>query len=302
MLQQTTVATVTPRYQAFLEHWPTVFDMAASPQEDVLEQWAGLGYYARARNLHKCAQVVAEEHDGVFPSAAEELQKLPGIGPYTAAAMAAIAFDQPAVVMDGNIERVMARLFAVETPLPVAKPVLFEHAASQTPAKRPGDHAQALMDLGATLCTPRNPVCSLCPLNKECLGFEKGVAADLPYKKKKTAKPTRQGTVFYLQRKSDGAVLLVRRPEKGLLGGMLALPSTDWGEVVEVIPPAKTKWEEVPGVVRHTFTHFHLELSVWCGVISDRAAAKLDGEWRKEPLSAGLPTVFKKAVAHALPE
>jgi len=300
MLQQTTVATVTPRYERFLDLFPTVEALAAAPVETVLAEWAGLGYYARARNLHKCARTVAGDHGGEFPQTEEGLRDLPGIGAYTAAAIAAIAFDEPAVVMDGNIERVMARLFAVRMPLPDAKPQLREHAASLTPKKRPGDYAQALMDLGATICTPRNPACALCPLRGRCTAQKQGIQADLPHKKKKAAKPTRHGTVFYMTRKSDGAVLLVRRPDKGLLGGMLAFPATDWGERAEAEPPVKTSWSKTDQSVRHTFTHFHLEMDVWQTELGDAAVRKAEkatnGQWHADPAQAGLPTVFRKVL------
>ncbi len=296
MLQQTTVATVTPRYQRFLDLWPTLQDLAAATQEEVLAEWAGLGYYARARNLHKCAQVVAADHDGIFPDTAPDLQKLPGIGPYTAAAIASISFDEPAPVMDGNIERVMARLFAVQTPLPEAKPELRQLAAQETPIKRPGDHAQALMDLGATICTPRKPVCALCPLRDCCTAYKQGIATELPHKKKKAEKPTRHGAAFIIRRKTDNHILLVRRPEKGLLGGMLATPSTDWSEKPATTPqfPCKGSWQKQEGVVRHTFTHFHLMLDVWEAVVSPKAAGPLCGQWHDNPVEAGLPTVFRK--------
>ncbi|MBD0426736.1 A/G-specific adenine glycosylase [Aquisalinus flavus] len=300
MLQQTTVATVTPRYQRFLELFPTVEALAAAPVEAVLAEWAGLGYYARARNLHKCARAVAGEHGGNFPQTEEGLRALPGIGAYTAAAIAAIAFDEPAVVMDGNIERVMARLFAVETPLPDAKPVLRGHAASLTPDKRPGDYAQALMDLGATICTPRNPACVLCPLRGGCAAQALGIQGDLPRKKKKAAKPTRFGTVFHITRQSDGAVLLVRRPDKGLLGGMLAFPASEWGEKADPEPPVRTDWQIASESVRHTFTHFHLEMDVWQGQVGDELASKLEeslyGRWTDDPAGEGLPTVFRKVL------
>ena len=298
MLQQTTVATVKERYQRFLDLWPVLADLAAAPQEAVLAEWAGLGYYARARNLHKCAELVMSDHDGLFPETAAALQKLPGIGPYTAAAIASIAFGEPAPVMDGNIERVMARLFNVRTPLPDAKPVLYDHAAALTPKKRPGDYAQGLMDLGATICIPRNPACALCPLREMCLACHAGTATDLPLKKKKQAKPVRYGTVFVIRRKPDGAALLIRRPAKGLLGGMIAFPTTDWTDAAgaAVTPPVKADWAEDRGQVRHTFTHFHLELTVWEAILPAAQAAKLEGEWHKDPATAGLPTVFRKAL------
>lgn len=296
MLQQTTVATVTPRFKKFLARWPDLSALAAATQEAVLAEWAGLGYYARARNLHKCAQELTANHASVFPETARELESLPGIGPYTAAAIAAIAYDEAAVVMDGNIERVMARLFAVVTPLPDAKPFLRDHAASQTPAKRVGDHAQALMDLGATICTPRNPTCILCPLNELCAAYKQGLTADLPRKKKKSPKPTRYGTAFVIRRKSDGAVLLIRRPEKGLLGGMLAPPSTDWTENKQQKPasPISAKWKKSNRKVMHTFTHFHLIMEIRQTEVSDQTVTCFKGEWVKDPAKAGLPTVFRK--------
>lgn len=228
MLQQTTVATVRPRYEAFLARWPNVEALAAAPLDDVLSEWAGLGYYARARNLHKCAVAVAGR--GNFPDTEEGLRTLPGIGDYTAAAISAIAFDRRAVVMDGNIERVAARLFAIGTPLPKAKRELKAAIAAVWPLKRSGDFAQALMDLGASVCTPRAPKCLLCPITEQCEAREKGIAETLPVKAKKAAKPVRRGIVYALVNE-HGEVLFERRPEKGLLGGMLGLPGTAWVEV-----------------------------------------------------------------------
>ncbi|MEL6196475.1 MAG: A/G-specific adenine glycosylase, partial [Pseudomonadota bacterium] len=236
MLQQTTVATVTPRFEAFLARWPTVDALAAAPREDVLAEWAGLGYYARARNLHACAVAVSAEHGGQFPDTEDGLRALPGVGAYTAAAVAAIAFDRAAAVVDGNVERVMARLFAETDPMPGVKPRLAAHAARLTPTERPGDYAQAVMDLGATICTPRRPACALCPWRDDCAAHAAGVAETLPRKMPKKAKPTRHGTAFALfdQR---GCVATVIRPEKGLLAGMRALPSTDWAEQAPVATP-----------------------------------------------------------------
>jgi A/G-specific adenine glycosylase len=227
MLQQTTVATVRPRFEAFLVRWPTIEALAAAPLDAVLSEWAGLGYYARARNLHKCAVAVAAL--GKFPDNEEALRALPGVGDYTAAAVAAIAFDRRAIVMDGNIERVAARLFAVETPLPKAKPELKSAIRSVWPQKRSGDFAQALMDLGAGVCTPRAPKCLLCPLTDHCEGRAKGIAETLPVKAKKAEKPVRRGIAYALVN-DKGEVLFERRPEKGLLGGMLGLPGTAWTE------------------------------------------------------------------------
>lgn len=262
MLQQTTVAAVRDYFHRFTARWPTVADLAAAEDGDVMGEWAGLGYYARARNLLKCARVVVSEHDGRFPDDPDALLALPGVGPYTAAAIAAIAFDKPETVMDGNVERVMARLFDIHEPLPAAKPVLKAQAAALTPATRPGDHAQAVMDLGATICTPRNPACGICPLRAPCAARAAGTQADLPRKTPKKPKPTRRG-IAYLGRRADGAWLLERRPEKGLLGGMLGWPGSDWAESPpEASPPCPGNWRTVPGEVRHTFTHFHLVLEL----------------------------------------
>ena len=236
MLQQTTVAAVRGYFERFTALWPTVADLAAAEDARVMGEWAGLGYYARARNLLKCARAVVADHGGRFPDSREALQTLPGIGPYTAAAIAAIAFDRAEVVVDGNVERVMARLWDIRTPLPAAKPEIRDAAARLTPGDRPGDHAQAVMDLGATICTPRAPACGICPWRDPCAGRAAGVAADLPAKAPKKAKPLRHGHV-YVARRSDGAWLLETRPGSGLLGGMLGWPGSDWGEAPAPAPP-----------------------------------------------------------------
>jgi A/G-specific adenine glycosylase len=338
MLQQTTVATVAPRYERFLARWPSVEAMAAAPLDDVLGEWAGLGYYARARNLHKCAVAVAAR--GGFPETEEELRALPGVGDYTAAAIAAIAFDRPAVVMDGNIERVASRLFAIETPLPKAKPELKAAIASIWPKKRSGDFAQSLMDLGAGVCTPRAPKCLLCPLTEQCRARAKGIAEALPVKAKKTEKPRRRGIAYALVN-DKGEILFERRPEKGLLGGMLGLPGTAWveAEQEEMIEssspspasgrgsdacvgrgegpsPEKRRLRHAPspptplpqagegstwrraGTVTHTFTHFHLELDVMTAQAPEGFAAGPDQQWLA-PEKASLPTVMRKAVERA---
>ncbi len=304
MLQQTTVAAVMPYYSAFLARWPEIGALAAAPLEAVLEAWAGLGYYARARNLHACAQAVAAEHGGRFPDSESDLRALPGIGAYTAAAIAAIAFERAAVVMDGNVERVMARLFAVEEPLPAAKPVLRAHAAALSPERRPGDHAQAVMDLGATLCARGRPRCEACPWADACRGHALGIAATLPKRTPRKAKPLRRGIAFWISR-ADGAVLLARRPPQGLLGGMIEVPSTEWretapapGSAVAQAPIAAQDWQLLPGLVRHTFTHFELELAV----LTAKAAGNGDGLWRDPWRLDGeaLPSVMRKIVAHAL--
>ncbi|WP_185804219.1 A/G-specific adenine glycosylase [Pontivivens nitratireducens] len=290
MLQQTTVAAVRDYFIKFTTRWPTVADLAAAPDEDVMAAWAGLGYYARARNLLKCAREVTAR-DGRFPDTEAELLTLPGIGPYTAAAIAAIAFDRPAVVLDGNVERVMARRHAVVEPLPDSKQTLRALAASHTPQVRPGDYAQAVMDLGATICTPRNPACGICPWMSECEGRLAGIATELPRKRPKKAKPVRHGTAYFARR-PDGAELLETRPPKGLLGGMLALPSTDFSDDPQPAPPLAANWQIV-GEVRHTFTHFHLILTV---AVATSTATPDRGLWVEAANPDDLPTVFAKAL------
>ncbi|WP_040671357.1 A/G-specific adenine glycosylase [Rhodobacter ferrooxidans] len=259
MLQQTTVAAVQGYFHRFTTRWPDVAALAAAADAEVMAEWAGLGYYARARNLLACARAVVADHGGQFPSRREALQALPGIGPYTAAAIAAIAHDAAEVVVDGNVERVMARLFAHPEPMPAAKPALIGLAAQFTPRLRPGDHAQAVMDLGATICTPRNPTCPDCPLAEFCAACAMGLQAELPRKLAKPEKPIRQGVVW-IARRADGAWLLEQRPERGLLGGMLGWPGTGW-DGSDAAPPLDADWQAA-GEVRHTFTHFHLTLTV----------------------------------------
>jgi len=261
MLQQTTVAAVRDHFRRFTDRWPTVEALAAAEDAEIMAAWAGLGYYARARNLIACARAVARDHQGRFPATREGLLNLPGIGPYTAAAIAAIAFDEPATVVDGNVERVMARLHDLHTPLPAAKPALTALAARHTPQDRPGDHAQALMDLGATICTPKSPVCGLCPLRAPCLARLNGTAALLPRKAPKQPPPLRQGFV-YVGRRPDGAWLLETRPPRGLLGGMLGFPGSDWSDAPTPAPPARANWQDTGAEARHTFTHFHLALRI----------------------------------------
>lgn len=295
MLQQTTVAAVRAYFHRFTTLWPDVAALAAAEDGAVMGEWAGLGYYARARNLLKCARRVASDLDGRFPDSPEALRLLPGIGPYTAAAIAAIAFDQPETVLDGNVERVMARLHDIHTPLPGAKPELTARAATHTPATRPGDYAQAVMDLGATICTPKSPACGICPLRTPCRARAAGTAAVLPKKTPKKPKPTRRGIV-YLARRDDGAVLLERRPDKGLLGGMLGWPGSEWGETAQERPPFAAQWDTLAGEVRHTFTHFHLILTVKTAPLPNR----LNPETGEIIAAAGfrpsdLPTVMRKA-------
>lgn len=304
MLQQTTVATVKSYFERFTTRWPSVEGLAAEPQDEVLKEWAGLGYYARARNLHKCAQKIVADFGGVFPRTEAELLALPGIGAYTAAAIASIAFDERATVLDGNVERVMARLFAIEDPLPGSKKLLYAAADRLTPLARSGDYAQAVMDLGATICTPRKPTCDLCPLIGDCIGRKAGIAESLPRKTAKKTKPTRLGIAFVAVR-TDGAILLDRRPQTGLLGGMMEVPGSEWAEglVVENIEkhaPVDAVWHDVSDAL-HSFTHFHLRLSV------KRADVPMDakpvrGKWipAEQALSEALPTVMKKVLALGL--
>ncbi|MGH1369797.1 MAG: A/G-specific adenine glycosylase [Maritimibacter sp.] len=294
MLQQTTVAAVRDYFTRFLSLWPRVQDLAGAQDAAVMGEWAGLGYYARARNLLKCARMVSNELGGVFPDTALELQKLPGIGPYTSAAIASIAFDRVETVVDGNVERVMARVFAETDPIPAGKDKLRQHAETLTPDKRPGDYAQAVMDLGATICTPKSPACGLCPLRKDCAGHALGIEASLPRREPKKPKPTRRGTV-YVGRRKDGAWLMETRPEKGLLGGMLGWPGNTWHETPQdPTPPLEGQWRLVPGDVRHTFTHFHLILEVMvCENLPKTGTNKAQFVENLRP--SNLPTVMRKA-------
>ena len=295
MLQQTTVAAVTGYFNRFIARWPTLADLAAAPDDLVMAEWAGLGYYARARNLLKCARAVVARHGGAFPAELDTLLALPGIGPYTAAAVAAIAFDRPATVVDGNVERVMARLFAVTAPLPGAKPTLGAHAARLTPDLRPGDHAQAMMDLGATVCTPKSPACGICPLMAFCAARRLGLATDLPARSPRPQKPTRYG-IAYVACRVDGAVLLERRPDKGLLGGMLGWPGSDWTSTAPATtPPLPGDWQRVPGEVRHTFTHFHLVLTVQFAMVPQGANPETGSFVARSDYRPGdLPTLMRK--------
>lgn len=295
MLQQTTVAAVKGYFHRFTTRWPNVAALAAAADEDVMGEWAGLGYYARARNLLKCARVVASDLGGLFPDTRDGLLELPGVGPYTAAAIAAIAFDRSETVVDGNVERVMARLHAVETPLPGAKRELTALADTLTPRTRPGDYAQAVMDLGATICTPKSPACGLCPWRPRCKGFASGRAAELPRKTPRKPKPVRRGHA-YVARREDGAWLLERRPDHGLLGGMLGWPGSDWSDAPEPAPPLTANWTETGVEVRHTFTHFHLYLTVHTaqveqGALPDRGRFIAATEFAP----SDLPTVMRKA-------
>jgi A/G-specific adenine glycosylase len=314
MLQQTTVKAVIPYFDKFTRRWPTVKALAKSDLDDVLSMWAGLGYYSRARNLHKCAQTVASQYKGKFPRDEAALLELPGIGPYTAAAIASIAFGDKATPVDGNVERVVARLFAIETPLPAAKSELKRQASTMTPDRRAGDFAQAMMDLGATICTPNRPSCLVCPVQRHCVAHAKGIEASLPNKAAKALRPIRQGIAFVVLRE-DGYVLLRRRPDAGLLGGMMEVPSTDWDAVAPPLreavraAPVQADWWPVPGTVVHIFTHFRLELTVYRAIVPADASLTFWADsgrckWvaRRALASAALPSIMKKVIAHGLRE
>lgn len=305
MLQQTTVEAVKPYFRDFLARWPHVAALAGAESGDVMKAWAGLGYYSRARNLKKCADTVAAEHGGRFPDTEAGLKELPGIGAYTAAAIAAIAFGRQAAVVDGNVERVVARYRAITTPLPEAKTLIRAFVEEVSPERRAGDFAQGMMDLGATICTPRRPACVLCPLREDCAGLAAGDPELLPVKPAKRQKPSRRGAAFVAVRR-DGSVLLRRRPETGLLGGMSEVPTTAWtaradGGSDASHAPFAADWHR-HGAVSHVFTHFALELSVFRADMVDIAAPP--GHWWSPPLELGgeaLPTVMKKAIEAALP-
>lgn len=306
MLQQTTVQAVKAYFQAFLAKWPRVEDLAAAPVDDVMRAWAGLGYYSRARNLHACAQAVVAQHGGRFPDTEAGLRALPGIGPYTSAAIAAIAFNRRAVVVDGNVERVVTRVFAISQPLPAAKPAIRAATDTLTPDERPGDFAQAMMDLGATICTPRRPACALCPLNEGCRAFREGRQEEFPVKAPKAERPSRRGAAFFLRR-GDGAVLVRTRPPKGLLGGMTEIPGSAWTADFDLstaldAAPVQAEWRHLPGFVEHVFTHFALRLDVFVAEL-DRADMPPPDDHRfvaDEALDAeALPTIMRKIVAHA---
>jgi A/G-specific adenine glycosylase len=308
MLQQTTVKAVGPYFEKFVARWPDVTALGNASQDDVLRMWAGLGYYSRARNLHACAVAVAREHGGIFPDTEEGLRALPGIGPYTAAAIAAIAFDRRTMPVDGNIERVVSRLFAVEEELPQAKPLIQQLAATLLADSRAGDSAQALMDLGASICTPKKPACSLCPLNEDCTARAQGTQETFPRKAPKKSGTLRRGAAFVVTRSDE---LLVRsRPEKGLLGGMTEVPGSDWlagqddATAKQQAPVLKglSRWQRKVGVVTHVFTHFPLELVVYTAEAEACTRAPAGMRWVPIATLAGeaLPNVMRKVIAHAL--
>jgi A/G-specific adenine glycosylase len=306
MLQQTQVATAIPYFEKFLNRWPSISKLADANLDDVLVEWAGLGYYARARNLHRCAKIITNIFNGIFPNQEQKLLELPGVGEYTAAAIMAIAFDTKATPMDGNFERVTARLNAVEKPLPGVKPLLKKYATMVTPDYRPGDYAQAVMDLGATICTPRKPQCNRCPVSGSCLSLKQGKTELIPTKTPKRKKPTRFGIAF-LCINSNKEILLRRRPDKGLYAGMMEVPGTPW---IQSLPsqaqilnsePIKADWQDVPGTIVHIFTHFKLEIKVL------RANPKDYNKFNHliwQPIDsfqkAGLPSLMLKIIRHGL--
>jgi A/G-specific adenine glycosylase len=305
MLQQTTVAAVKPYFAAFLGRWPTVHSLAAAETEEILRQWAGLGYYSRARNLHACAREIVQGFGGRFPQTEAELRSLPGIGVYTAAAIASIAFGRRAIVVDGNVERVIARLFTIETPLPAAKGLIKEKAGDLTPFERPGDYAQAMMDLGATICSPKNPACGLCPLMALCQARLLGAPEHFPRKAAKPQRPLRSGAVFFIRR-ADGFVLVRTRPDKGLLGGMTEFPGTEWTSCAH--PDAQSWAEQAPvkasvrGLdkgVAHVFTHFRLELAVFIADVAAGVPAPSGCRWVRDADldQEALPSVMRKVLS-----
>jgi A/G-specific adenine glycosylase len=315
MLQQTTVKTVAPYYARFLVRWPDLAALAAAPLDDILKNWAGLGYYARARNLHACANAVVDRHNGEFPADEAALRELPGIGAYTAAAIAAIAFEAQATPVDGNIERVIARLYAVETPLPAAKPEISRLARALTPPRRAGDFAQAMMDLGATICTPKNPACALCPWNQCCVAQARSEAETYPRRVPKREGDLRRGAAFVAQRE-DGFILMRTRPAKGLLGGMTEVPTTAWSKDFDengaidqapffagAKPRKKIAWRRAAGIVRHVFTHFPLELTVYVAEMPAKTSAPKGTRWIaiEDLPGEALPSLMRKVIAHALP-
>jgi A/G-specific adenine glycosylase len=318
MLQQTTVATVGPYFTRFLHLWPRIRDLANADLDEVLNAWQGLGYYARARNLHRCARLIADEYQGTFPGNEEDLLKLPGVGSYTAAAIAAIAFDKRAVVVDGNIERVISRTFNLHDPLPKSKPRIKELTDTVTPDERSGDFAQAMMDIGATVCTPRNPKCMICPLTDLCDGRKAGTANDLPKKEPKKPKPTRYCYAWWIEN-DLGEILLRKRDEKGMLGGMIEIPTSEWLEQAQDLETClsvaglgeELKKKLVSDEAKHTFTHFHFEMKVVKFQLNSSQTATFNSDLTKKWGEAfwclpnrltdyALPTTMKKIVKHAL--
>ncbi len=306
MLQQTTIPTVIGYFDKFITTWPTILDLALANENDILAAWAGLGYYARARNLKKCAEILAKDFAAKLPKTENELLKLPGIGEYTAAAILSIAFDIPTPVVDGNVERVICRLFSIETPLPDAKKIIKQHASHMNPHKRAGDYSQAIMDLGATVCSPTKPKCDICPWQTNCSAYFNKNPEKYPIKKLKKPKPTRYGLAFVVTR-IDGAILLRKRPASGLLASMAEVPGSNWDEGGPAklfqnrkkFAPLPGKWEKITKPVHHTFTHFHLNISVWY-LLVDKNTRAPKGHWWSTPnaiVNEPLPTLMRKIIS-----
>ena len=294
MLQQTTVKAVKPYYQIFIKKWPSIKKLASAKDEEIMGAWAGLGYYSRARNLIKCARIIVKDFKSIFPQEEKLLLKLPGIGPYTASAILAIAFNKEANVVDGNIDRIIARLFAIVTPIMLSKVEIKSHAASIIPKCRFGDYAQALMDLGSQICTPKNPDCMVCPIKSKCCSYKIGATDNIPYPMIKKPKPIRYGYVFVILT-NNNSILLERRPNSGILGGMLSFPSNTWVESnnLKLCPPFKAKWNILNKTVYHTFSHFHLELKIVRSIVKDPPLGYLQSSLKNfNPKS--LPTLMRK--------
>lgn len=304
MLQQTTVKAVTPYFLRFLERFPDVFALAKAETDIVMREWAGLGYYSRARNLHAAAKAVVADHSGIFPRDIRALRALPGIGDYTAGAIASIAFGLKEPAVDGNIERVIARFTALKEPISPKKTEIYAYLRHDALLSEPRTLVEGLMDLGATICTPKSPSCPGCPLKAHCAGFAEGKANSYPKKFPKKPKVTRYGAAFVAKR-ADGAVLIETRPEKGLLGGMTGLPTTEWGEKRRISPdkdaPFKADWSKLKSVVEHVFTHFPLKLTVYVAEVPKATRAPAPYRWSSAngPEGEALPTLFKKVLAHA---
>ena len=309
MLQQTTIPTVTSYYKKFLTTWPTIQDLANANEDDVLIAWAGLGYYTRARNLKKCADILVRDFNAKFPRTEAELLKLPGIGAYTAAAIMSIAFNLPATVVDGNVERVISRLFSIKTPLPDAKKTIKQYASQLISPNRAGDYSQAIMDLGATICSPTKPKCTVCPWHSNCSASFNNNPEKFPIKKPRNPKPTRYGFAFVAIRK-DGAILLRKRPPNGLLASMAEVPGSNWDITNQAnqsqnnlkFAPLKGNWQKIAKPVRHTFTHFHLNVGIWYTQVDNNTSAP-EGHWWSSQTSLAnepLPTVMHKIIASSL--
>ena len=299
MLQQTTVAAVIPYFNLFIKTWPTIFDLARADEESVYATWAGLGYYSRAKNLVQCAKIIVAKHGGRFPKSARELKLLPGIGIYTSAALAAIAFQEVATVVDANVERIISRVFAIDKPLVEVKKEIFSIAKRLTSKRRPGDYAQGMMDLGATICKPRKPMCFKCPIQEICLAHGRKITDVIPKKAKRQAKIIRYGSAYVALK--DSSVILVKRPPKGLLSNMLCPPTFGWfGNETEKGPPFQSNWRQLPQTLTHSFTHFDLHLTVYRATVNDVPvdfkAFKLSSD-----LTHSLPTLSKKILEYALP-